>query len=268
MARPGLVSIGRNTLSRWQAARRRTLDSHGDHAAVHELRTSTRRLLALELLLAPAGARRRLAKRIDDAFHAAGRLRNAQLSSRELRQLSAVVPPAARLARHEEHRLPRLALRLQRELQEVHPAAITRNVEQWLQPARGNAETVLATRARRRLQAQLPWISAPAQWHASAHALHLRRIHLKQLRYMAELAQAAGLALPRHLSLRQLAALQERLGAVTDVDMELRVVARFSRRHPHWRDDARALRAELLQRRAAALHRLQARRGRRSIAPP
>lgn len=267
MAHPGFAGISRDTLRRWQAARRRVLDSRSDPAAVHDLRTSTRRLLAAEHLLAPTAMRRRLARQLDDAFHAAGRLRNAQLSAQELQELSIAVPPAARLARHEARRIPALSRRLQRGLRDLHPARMADIVEQWLHPARGDTESVLAERARRRLHAQLPWMAAPTPTQTTTHALHRRRIRLKQLRYMAELTQAAGTTLSAPLLLKRLAALQERLGAVTDVDMELRAVARFAARHPHWGEDARALRAGLLQRRATALHRLLAPRARRESAP-
>jgi len=261
MARAGYARVGRQTLKQWRAARRRVLAAGATRGAVHELRMRTRRLVALEALLAPTGSARRpgsVERELHEAFHASGRLRDAQLAARASRQLSPSLPAAARLARHEDRRLPRLGASLQRELRAVRGRKLEAIVGSWLQPARGDAQQVLAQRALRRLGAESRWLQGAGRGAAStgAHRLHRRRIHVKRLRYMAELVRAAGQQLPRGMHLPGLALLQQGLGTITDLDMELRLLARFGAAHPRRRAAVRVLRGQLLLRRAAAVRQL------------
>lgn len=248
-----LSQVARRELEDWKAARRRVLRSGATRGAVHEWRIRTRRLLALEALLAPRGAAARgdlLHAELHDAFHASGRLRDAQLNRRAMKTLSCSIPEAARLARHEKERLPRLERRLLRELRRLSIVRIRRIVEAWLPPDSGDGETAILTRAERRLLSGHRRAARPLASHTAPHDLHRRRIHLKQVRYMAELWRAAGRPLPRGMGPARLTRLQAGLGALTDIDMQLRAVSRFAADHPQWHPAARALRSELRRRRA------------------
>ncbi len=260
MRRPDFTPVCAAVLKDWKAARRRALRSGATRGAVHALRIRVRRLLALEKLLAPRGGRPRattLAHELHDLFHASGRLRDAQLLARAMRSLGRGIPQAARLARHEQHREPRLARQLRRRLRDRPMSRLAPIVASWLQPRHGDPRVVLAERAARRLrEAQQRLATGVRAGGTAPHSLHRRRILLKELRYMAELAGEAGCALPRSLSVQQLTVLQQKLGAVTDIDMQLHKVARFGARHPGWRPSALQLRRELRRQRAAALESL------------
>ena len=261
MARPRFQRVCREALGNWRSARQRVLKSDVTRGAVHRLRIRMRYLVALEALLAPrGGGDPPVGEQLHDAFHAAGRLRDAQLGAHALRGLSRTVPDAARLARHEEQRVPHLVRRLQHELRAVRVGRVARTIHGWLEPSRGDPQRILTERAVRRLRAGLGWLATrPRDSDSGAHALHERRLRVKQLRYMAGLARAAGCRLPRPLSLARLAALQKALGAVTDLDVQLRTIARFADMHPDWRPAARVLRGQLQRRRATALHALSRR---------
>ncbi len=261
MPRPRFARICDDVLQQWKAARRRLLKSGASRGAVHELRIHTRRLLALEILLAPQGrprSRDSLDGLVHDAFHAMGRLRDAQLSARALTKLARSIPKAQRLARDLRNRQPRLARHLQRDLRRLHPGQLAGIVADWLEPRRGDAERVLTRRATRRLCTAADRLAAkgPDHTRTTARSLHRRRIQVKALRYMAEFASAAGCPVPRSLSLPRLAAQQRALGAVTDLDVQARGITRFGREHPEWRSTANQLLRELRQRRGAALTRI------------
>jgi CHAD domain-containing protein len=259
MARADFARICHDTLRDWKAARRRVLDSGAGRGAVHQWRICTRRLLALEVLLAPHGPTvpgTSLAGETRDAFHASGSLRDAQLCERALREMARAVPDAARLARHQGKRMPRLALRLRRELRELRPARIARVIARWSDTAGGDPDEVLAARATQRLRRRRQWLTPAPDRRGGARSLHRQRLQLKQARYMIDLVRAAGLPPPPHAAPARLTALQAGLGAVTDLDTQLRTVARFAAKHPGWQSSARALRRELRARRAAALARL------------
>jgi CHAD domain-containing protein len=261
MPRQRFARICHDVLQEWKAARRRVLKSGASRGAVHELRIQTRRLLALEALLAPRGGPRRddsLAALLHRVFHAAGRVRDTQLSARALQELARSAPEAARLAAAQRKRQPRLARRLQRELREVRPRRLADSIAGWFEPARGQPGRVLTRRASARLQAAAKRLATDSRagGNTTPHSLHRRRIRVKTLRYMAEFARAAGCALPRPLSLRRLMALQQDLGAVTDLDVQARRISRFAADDPAWRPTARQLLGKLHQSRTVALSRL------------
>jgi CHAD domain-containing protein len=214
-----------------------------------------RELMSLEALLAPRG-RHELASKVEDAFHASGKLRDAQLDARAMQRLSSRVPAAAALARHEQQRLPRLQRRLQRKLECLHARRMELVVAPWLARPATTREAV-SSPALRRLQSAHRRYTRAGAWPSAPHALHRRRQQLKQLRYMAALARDAGCALPRDLSLARLASLQRRLGAVTDLDMELKAIRRFGKHHGHWSMPARELRDAVERSRASAFRALQ-----------
>ena len=253
MAKPGFGDICRTALQDWKAARRRILKSGAGRGAVHQWRICTRRLLALEALLAPrtATASASLHSELHNAFHASGRLRDAQLTWHALRHWSAAIPEASRLARHEKQEIPRLAGKLCRTLRAIHAKRLARITSQWLLPPRGDAERILPARATRRLQQLQRRIAATPQ--DTARQLHRHRLLLKLARYMAEHARTAGLAVPAQLDPARLAKLQTELGRVTDLDVQLRAVARYARQHPDWRQTARALQTGLRGHRESAL---------------
>jgi CHAD domain-containing protein len=253
MTQPDFPPICAATLAEWKAARRRVLKVGAKREAVHNLRIQMRRLLALEALLAPREGEMQAA--LQDVLHASGRLRDAQLVASEMRNLAGAMPQVRQLADRQRKRRPRLTRRLCRDLRAVRPAQLARIVAGWLQPQRGNPRTVLARRAASRLRERLGRTRATGR-STSPHGLHQHRLRLKELRYMAGLAAAAGCALPGLLSLEQLAEQQNRLGAVTDIDMLLRKVARHATKHPDWRSSALELKRELRRQRAAALRNL------------
>ena len=231
------------------------------HEPRHELRIHTRRLLALETLLAPQGRLRgngTLNGLLHDAFHEMGRLRDAQLGARAMAKLARSIPQADRLTTDLLDRQPRLARHLQRELRRLRPRQVADIVATWFTPSRGDTEQVLAQRASRRLRAAAGRLVADRRGNTStaAHSLHRRRINLKALRYMSEFAIAARCPMPRSLSVPRLAAQQRALGAVTDLDVEARRVRRFAAGHPEWRSTANQLLRELRRRRTAALARI------------
>ena len=261
MPRPDFAPVCAATLQEWKAARRRVVESDARRGAVHAWRIQTRRLLALEALLAPRGAARRrgsLEHELHAAFHASGALRDAQVGAAALGRLARTTPEAARLARYLQRREPQLVRRLQRRLHATHGRQLARIIDGWYTPRRGDPGEVLTGRATRRLRSTGRRVNAmPRTVSGTARSLHRRRIRLKELRYMAELGRAAGM--PRLPRLARLITLQTRLGTVTDLDMLLRVLARFAAKHPHWRE-ARVLRRELLDRRSV-LVRISSRRG-------
>jgi CHAD domain-containing protein len=261
MARPEFAFVCYAVLHDWKAARRRVLRSGATRGAVHTLRISARRLLALEALLAPAGSARRhglIEAELHAVFRAAGRLRDAQLGEQGLRDLSRTVPEAGRLAAWQNKQQQPLARRLQRALRDLRNRRLGEIIDSWLQPARGDAARILAARSARRLRGRLRWLPAPGMRidELTPHRLHRLRIHLKQLRYMAELVRAAGCPVPRGISLQQLEVLQHELGAITDLDMQLRLLGRMAADRPSWRSVTRALCRELRRRRAAVVQNL------------
>ena len=261
MPSPRFARICDDVLQEWKAARRRLLKSAANRGAVHELRIQTRRLLALEMLLAPQGRLRgsgSLDELLHDAFRAMGRLRDAQLGAVDMAMLTPGIPEADRLARDLRDRQPQLARRLHRELRSLHASQLANIVAAWLEPARGDVEHVLPQRATRRLGAAANRLAIEGRNNTStaARSLHRRRIRLKALRYMTEFAMAARCPVPRSLSLPRLAATLRALGAVTDLDAEARSIARFAAKHPAWRSTAKQLLRELHRRRTAALARI------------
>lgn len=248
MAGTGFAHAARKTLDDWKAARRRVLRSGATRNAVHEWRICTRRLLALEALLSPRAVPARggpLGAMLHDAFHASGRLRDAQLIRRSMSALADAFPAAARLARHEKRRIPRLERHLLRELRRLSGADLGRIIEGWQPRDDGDPRQVHAIRAGRRLLAEHRRLARPPAGHIAPHALHRHRIGLKRVRYMAELCRAAGCRLPGGLDAARLAALQRGLGRLTDLDMELRALSGFIEDHPKWRRPASGLRREL-----------------------
>lgn len=213
------------------------------------------------MLLAPCSGTRRdtsLGVLLHDAFHAAGRLRDAQLCARALTKLARTTPQAARLAADQYQREARLTRHLRRELQIVRPGSLADVIAGWLQPSRGDPDDVLSRRATTRLRVAATRLASGARNGIStaAHSLHRRRIRVKALRYMAEFAAAAGCKLPRSLSLPRLAAQQRALGVVSDLDVQSRRITRFAADHPGWRPTVRQLLGELRHRRTVALDRL------------
>jgi CHAD domain-containing protein len=256
MSRPEFTRICAQVLQDWKTTRRRVLKSGATRGAVHALRIQMRRLLALEALLAPRGGA--IKAGLQDIFHESGRLRDAQLVVLEFRQLVGAIPGVRQFVKRERQREPRLARKLQRELRATPVSRLAPIVAGWLQTKRGVTPATPARRAANRLRLRHKRLAAISYRESTAaHSLHRHRINLKELRYMAELATAAGCALPRSLSLTEVAERQQQLGAVTDIDMQLHKIARFAARHAEWKPCALQLRRELQARRVMALRDLQ-----------
>lgn len=248
----GLAETCRRHLADWRAARRRILRSGPDRSAVHAWRISTRRLLAMEALLAPAATDEDaspIQALVRKSFRASGRLRDAQQVQRAMRELAGKQPEAARVARFEKRRLPRLRKRLLRHLKRVPARAPADAASAWLPQGVYRPNQLLVTRARRRLSMRLRALSRPLPSTADARELHAYRMLLKQARYMSELLQDAGLEVTAESTRTRMSELQTRLGAITDLDQALRAVRRVATQEPAWRTAADALRKALDRRR-------------------
>jgi CHAD domain-containing protein len=240
-----------DTLLQWRTARRRVLRSGASTAAVHAWRISTRRLLALEQLLATRRGRARattLHEALHKAFHAAGALRDNQIAIRELRALTPRFPAAARLARHLLKRLPRRRHRVAVRIRAIKPRALRTITADWRDTAAPEFERVARARAARRLALASRALRTAIHRGQSGGALHRQRIQLKLLRYMAELCGTGTGQMRRMVAAAQLARRQAQLGRITDLRMLLGKIDRYGRRHPRWGRAATSLRVHLRRR--------------------
>ena len=245
----GFAAAATQALEAWRNARRSLVRRHAARSAVHAWRIASRRLFALEQLLAPAAAGKRdaLQSLLDDAFHAAGKLRDAQLAIRQLDQLGKRFAAADRL-RHDLHRhLDRRRRNTSDAVRDIHPRVVRRLVGDWLDAP----EPRLALRASRRLTAASRQAMPASRMMDTAPSLHRYRVRLKALRYMGEFCVAAGL--PGASTRPSAASLQRRLGVITDLQVLLRMIDRFGSSHRRWMATAAALRQHLWRRRARHL---------------
>ncbi|HMA13033.1 MAG TPA: CHAD domain-containing protein [Steroidobacteraceae bacterium] len=243
--------VTERTLEQWRSARRRLLDSKAGTAAVHHWRICTRRLLALEALLAPrASAGDATCEAVlQDAFRAAGRLRDAQVAIGLLDSQPARYAAAARISRKLRQDLPRLRRRVLREVRGVRTRELRAVVEHWNAAARG--PHALQGRAARRMHAELRALARASTRPESQRALHQRRIRTKRLRYMLEsCGRDAGLPFDARRALGIVTRQQATLGRITDLTMTLDLIERAGGKdsRPQETREILALREHLLRR--------------------
>jgi hypothetical protein len=240
----------------WRRARRSLIRRKAGKSAVHAWRTATRRLFALEELLAPAVTgphANALHALLRHAFHAAGQLRDTQLAIGRLQQLAPRFPAALRLARHLHRGLARQRKLVTRRVRDVKPRAV-----RALLISRGMLHVPdiekLTARATRRLRRAALLLRHADHHCRNARSLHRYRVRLKSLRYMEDFGRAAGLRATRERgSTLQINRLQHRLGKVTDIQMLLETIDRFAARHPRWKREAAPLRQHLCHQRLQLL---------------
>lgn len=254
------ADVTEDMLMQWRTAHRRVLRRNAGQSAVHAWRICSRRLFALEELLAPDPRRRRGASlhgELHQAFHASGKLRDSQLSIRRLEQLALTYSAATRLARHLRQQLPRQRRRVVNRMRAVKPRALCRVITAWREPRAADFEQLARDRAVRRLTraARLPYaVDGP---HRTSRSLHLRRIRLKSLRYMGEICRAAGCKGGQSgWTFRKLTHLQSVLGEIVDIQVLLKNIEKYGRRHHRWRSGVSPLRAHLRNQRLRLIDRL------------
>ncbi len=241
-----LADGAHETLRDWREARHRLLQRGASTTSLHAWRVCTRRLMALEALLAPPSRLQRdaVATALHPAFHAAGRLRDTQIAIQQLKQRQLRHPEARRLLRRLRKDLPRQREQVTRRVRKISVHQLRQSVKSWSRPATAGEMRTLAGRAMRRFvraQAQL----ATQARKAGSVELHALRLQVKQVRYMRELLQRLRLAPRRERSLPALVRLQSALGAVTDLAELRHVVTRHAARHAGWGRKTQDLQREL-----------------------
>jgi CHAD domain-containing protein len=195
---------------------------------VHDWRICTRRVLALEALLAPRAvpARKGCSKLLHPAFHAAGELRDAQVAMRMLQSIRSRHPAAKRAAARLERSLPRLRREVTRTVRRVHTRELRSLAERWM---RNRSDAQLRRSASLRVTAGIRSLREELRLSTRdpERALHRRRIRVKQLRYMLELFASNGHASPgMKAALGVVSRLQQSYGKITDLQMTLDIVER------------------------------------------
>jgi CHAD domain-containing protein len=257
-----------DALLQWHDARHRVLRKRAGRLSLHAWRVSSRRLLALEQLLAPRTMPPRdasLRHLLHHAFHASSKLRDSQVAARELQRLTPRFPAAARLARHLRNRMPRRRRRVAAAIRDVKTRTLRRISTGWRDSSTPEAfEGLARARAARRLaQAHRAVQAATRRGMADGTSIHAQRLQLKQLRYMTELCgKHARDGRPADAP-AQLARRQIRLGQITDLQVLLEKIDRYGSRHPHWNRQAAPLRRAVDARRRRTMeHRERAARSR------
>lgn len=244
-----------DAIERWRDARRTVLRRRASASSIHGWRISTRRLFALEQLLAPAARRHQLLGALHSVFRSAGKLRDAQVAIRLLAAETQHFASAGTLLSHLRRDLPRLRRRTMRRLRAVRTRHLRKIIDGWRQPHPGTFEALARNRAAARLAAHRS--HPPGSPSHTTAALHRQRLHLKSLRYMIELCRTANCPLPyKKWAPRRLAQLQSVLGDITDLQVLLRMIDHRGRRHPRWQAKAAELRRDLLRRRERLLDQL------------
>lgn len=197
-------------------------------------------------------------------MHAAGRLRNRQLSQRELRALRARYPAASDIAATIRARLPRDEGRLVRELERCKERRVGECCAALL-PAANQVRSAerASARARRRVaraQRRVLRLVGRLPPQPSAKSLHELRLEVKQLRYMSEWLAEVGSsgeggearAAPAW-SLPALVSLQRALGAVADARVLIEAVAGWAGKSARRAERSAVLRAMLARRQQRAV---------------
>lgn len=242
-----LDKAARRTWRDWHSATLKARRDPGARRLVHRFRIATRRLLAVEALLAAAPRDSPIRGQLDPALRVAGKLRDLHICRAKVAELDGHHEAARAVARAARKRLPVLVQRLDQELRTLKPRAIRQavrrlrarlHVTQDSAAARQRRARVLATALHRHRTAhrQLDRYARGLDPDIDDASLHSLRLQLKGVRYMSEL-----LASPTSLS--DTAALafdtwQRALGAITDLRAVLREIDRC---RVHHRGSAAAL---------------------------
>jgi CHAD domain-containing protein len=229
-------SQSRRYQKRFRAAR-----AYPGQSAVHALRTATRRLLALLLLieagLAAAGDPE-LERLLRRPFKACGKVRDLQVMSRRVRASRIRYPQVAPFLRHLEQRLARQRRRLRERLAEAHPRRLERAFGDFaariesgpLTPARPDPLGVLLERelARTRHAAEAASKAGSA---ADVASIHRARLAIKCHRYQAELLRRLHAPFASQ-GIEQLRRFQAALGAIADDTALLASLDAYATLHP------------------------------------
>ena len=225
----------RQTWRDWHAAALKTRRDPGSRRLVHRFRIATRRLLAVEDLLATAPPGSPIRDQLDTAFRTAGRIRDLQICRTELAELGDRYPVARVVTRAARQRLPTLAQRLRRELRALKPRKMRQAVRQIRARLHAADDSPAARRARSRTLAnalrrhrearrQLDRLARSLGPDTSDAALHSMRLRIKGVRYMSELLASLDAADPGPVP--EFDAWQRALGAITDLRAVLREIDR------------------------------------------
>jgi CHAD domain-containing protein len=202
--------------------------------AVHDLRTSARRLLAALLAVRPLLGRkrsRRLSRRIERVLDRSGELRDVGV---ELQMLSALGSHEAEIAlRPLRERLrdkhEALARKLHRRLRRPGPRRIRRDIRRALErsgrgPATASAVRGAALAAAREGFSRLRK-SRLAVSPAEVETIHRMRIDLKEFRYLMEALRPVAVGVSRQ-ELESLHELQTTMGDLHDLEVLSATIAR------------------------------------------
>lgn len=246
------------TLRLWRESRRHLVKRRAARTSLHSWRLCTRRLLALEALLAPRTARStagKFAASLGCAFHAAGRLRDTQVAILQLKKLEQRFPEARRLARHLQCDVPRQQKKVTRRVRALSYRRLREDVETWNLPTSTRAARNTVARATRRLASAERRVTALLGRQPTDRQLHKLRLQLKLIRYMMELGRTMGIGAQPRWSLLAIRRMQQTLGDVTDMTVMQDIVGKFASSHDPWREKAEGLRRYLARQQAILRHR-------------
>ncbi|MEZ5459440.1 MAG: CHAD domain-containing protein [Steroidobacteraceae bacterium] len=215
----------RATWRSWRETLRRARARPRSRRRLHEFRIATRRLQAMEQLLAPARSGRQVipSAGVEPAFRAAGKLRDIQLCVERLHALRNTHPVAGTIEAALRAQLPRRERKYERALREIDVTRCKRAVR----ALRANADLQRARRRLRSRQQRLRSTLRELPAHPTLAQLHRLRLRVKQLRYMQEwIAPAARESAPPELSY-QLPLMQRKLGEIADTRALRRAVERW-----------------------------------------
>jgi CHAD domain-containing protein len=236
-------------LHEWRQARRRILHRGATPSAVHAWRISTRRLFALEELLAPDPRRDSdsLHEALAKAFHTSGKLRDTQLAIHQLKLEHQRFPLVSKLTHRLHEKMPRQRRRLVRQLRAIKPQVLGKIILRWHR-SHQDFEKVAQARVPRRLERARALLDASRP--RTVALLHRQRLHMKSLRYMIELCRRAGYSVPRTpWTARRLSSLQQTIGRITDLQVLLALLQKHGERDKPLHGQFTELRRQLLRRR-------------------
>lgn len=245
----GIAAATEETLRLWRESRRHLVKRRAGRTSLHAWRLCTRRLLALEALLAPrtshasAGG---LSDTLGPAFHASGRLRDAQVAILLLDELEARFPEVRRLVRHLRRELPRKRDEVTRQVRRLSYRSLRAGVEDWNpRKSTGTTRSIVARTSRRLARAENRLIGLLRR-QPTDRQLHALRLQLKLIRYMMELCGTMRIGARPRWPLRTIQRMQESLGHVTDMAVLRRIVDGFASRHAGWHTKSAGLRRHLV----------------------
>lgn len=223
----------------WQKYRKRLADCQqaASEEAVHKLRISCRRLLALIQLLqflAPLPALRKLRKKLKTQLDNFDELRDTQVMLLEIADSMDALPALASYHRYLQHNEQRLLAQAPLTIRNVDSAALQQLFDKTQQKLAAEFGT---TSLKPQLLAAIDAAYAAALDRyrlitaEQPATLHQLRIAVKKLRYMLDASQDLLPALPDH-HLQHLQAYLTRLGDIQNSCVLLESINRFFGHHP------------------------------------